>query len=54
MSVQIVLCDGCGKKYQDADYMIEFRSHGITVHLCDECIDAAKEIIDSERKAVEQ
>lgn len=50
MSVQIVFCDGCGKKYQDAEFVIEFRSHGVVVHLCDECIDKAKEIVDEARR----
>lgn len=49
MSVQIVVCDGCGKTHDECACLIEFYKHGITVHLCDECIDKAKKIIERKR-----
>ena len=50
MTVRILVCDGCGKRRRDVECMVEFTSHGITVHLCDECIDVAKEIVDEARE----
>jgi bacterioferritin-associated ferredoxin len=30
--------------------MVEFHKYGMTLHLCGECIDKAKELVDEARK----
>ncbi len=50
MSVQYVICDGCGKTHNECEYLIEFAKGGVSVHLCNECIEIAKEMIDQQKK----
>ena len=50
MSVQVIVCDACGRMASECECMVEFHKHGMTLHLCDECIDKAKEMVDEARK----
>ena len=50
MSVQVIVCDACGRMANECECMIEFRKFGMTLHVCDECIDKAKELVDKERR----
>ena len=50
MSVQVVVCDGCGRMSCECKCLVEFHKQGITVHLCEECIDIAKAMADKARK----
>ena len=51
MSVQIIVCDGCGRMASECECMVEFHKLGLTLHVCDECIDVAKDLVDRERKS---
>ena len=53
MSIQIVVCDSCGKRYDEVGYLVEFHKHGMSLHLCDECIDAAYDMICKVREQKE-
>ena len=50
MSVRVIVCDACGRMASECGCMVEFHKHGMTLHVCDECIDKAKELIDKARK----
>ena len=50
MSIQVIVCDACGRTANKCDVMVEFHKSGMTLHLCDECIDKAKEMVDEKRK----
>lgn len=52
MSVQIIVCDSCGRSANKCKCLVEFHKHGMTLHICDECIDIAKELVDKEREKV--
>lgn len=53
MSVRVIVCDACGRTASQCDCMVEFHKNGITLHVCDECIDRAKELVDNARKVGE-
>lgn len=51
MSVQVIVCDACGRMASECKCMVEFHNKfGMTLHVCDECIDRAKELVDKARK----
>lgn len=50
MSIRIIVCDACGRTASRCEVMVEFHKSGMTLHLCDECIDKAKEMVDEKRK----
>lgn len=50
MSVRVIVCDACGRRSDACKCIIEFRKHGETLHVCDKCIDMAKELVDKARK----
>ena len=50
MSVQVIVCDACGRRSDACKCMIEFHKNGETLHVCDECIDVAKKLVDKARK----
>ena len=49
MTVQVVVCDACGRASSECDCMIAFHKFGLTLHVCDKCIDVAKELVDKRR-----
>ena len=53
MSVQIIVCDSCGRVANECECMVEFHKFGATLHICDECIDKAKELVDKAREGGE-
>ena len=51
-----IVCDFCGKPREQAGKLIEAHPHGFSVHICDECIAAAYEMLeveDAERDEVQ-
>ena len=50
MSVRVIVCDACGRMANECECMVEFHKYGMTLHLCGECIDKAKELVDEARK----
>lgn len=50
MSVRVIVCDSCGRAASKCECMVEFHKRGMTLHVCDECIDKAKELVDKARK----
>ncbi len=49
MTVQVFVCDVCGRASSECDCMIAFHKFGFTLRVCDKCIDAAKELVDKIR-----
>lgn len=49
MTVRILVCDGCGKRSDDVALMVQFESRlGVPVHLCDECVKVANDVVEDE------
>lgn len=48
MTVQVLVCDGCGRASDDVALLIQFEHHGIAVHLCDACVSAAHDLVEDE------
>lgn len=49
MTVQILRCDGCGKTSDEVALMVQFENHlGIPVHICDECVRVANDLVEDE------